>query len=77
VSINQFAEYLMLQETINRDNFQGRYVMNHPVRDELKCAAAKGYQKQVIDRQFKEAKNLANLTGWRIDDVRRRIKPLS
>jgi hypothetical protein len=74
---DRFAEDLVFQETSNRDNFQGRYVMNHPVRGELKCAAAKGYRKQVIDRQFKEAQNLANLTGWRIDDVRRRIKPLS
>jgi hypothetical protein len=74
---DRFAEDLVFQETSNRDNFQGRYIMNHPVRGELKCAAAKGYRKQVIDRQFKEAQNLANLTGWRTEDVRRRIKPLS
>ncbi len=74
---DRFAEDLVFQETSNQDSFQGRYVMNHPVRGELKCAAAKGYRKQVIDRQFKEAQNLSNLTGWRIDDVRRRIKPLS
>ena len=74
---DRFAEDLVFQETSNRDNFQGRYVMNHSVRGELKCSAAKGYRKRVFDRQSKEAQNLANLTGWRIDDVRRRIKPLS
>ncbi len=74
---DRFAEDLVFQETSNRDSFQGRYVMNHPIRGELKCAAAKDYRKTVIDRQFKEAQNLANLTGWRTEDIRRRIKSMS
>jgi hypothetical protein len=74
---DRFAEDLVFQETSNRDSFQGRYIMNHPVRGELKCAAAKNYRKTVFDRQSNEAKNLASLTGWRIEDVKRRIKPLS
>ncbi len=73
----QFAEDLVFQETSNRDSFQGRYIMNHPVRGELKCAAAKSYRQTVLDRQFKEAQNLANLTGWRISDIRRRISTLN
>jgi hypothetical protein len=74
---DRFAEDLVFQETSNRDSFQGRYVMNHPVRDKLTCAAAKGYRKTVIDRQSQEAQNLANLTGWQVNDIKRRIKPLS
>jgi hypothetical protein len=73
---DRFAEDLVFQETSNRDNFQGRYIMNHPVRGELKCAAAKSYRKQVTDRQSQEAQNLANLTGWRITDIRRRIQSM-
>jgi hypothetical protein len=74
---DRFAEDLVFQETSNRDNFQGRYIMNHPVRGELKCAAAKSYRKQVLDRQFKESQNLANLTGWSITDIRKRIQLLN
>jgi hypothetical protein len=74
---DKFAEDLVFQETSNRDNFQGRYVMNHPVRTELKCAAAKPYRQQVVDRQVREAQNLTQLTGWGIEDIKRRIKPLS
>jgi hypothetical protein len=73
----QFAEDLVFQETSNRDNFQGRYVMNHPYRGTLSCAAAQGYVKKVADRQQQEAQNLAKLTGWNIADITKRIQPLT
>jgi hypothetical protein len=73
----QFAEDLVFQETSNRDNFQGRYVMNHPYRGTLACAAAQPYQKKVADRQQQEAQNLAKLTGWNIADITKRIQPLT
>jgi hypothetical protein len=72
----QFAEDLVFQETSNRDNFQGRYVMNHPYRGTLTCAAAQGYVKKVADRQQQEAQNLAKLTGWNVADIKKRIQPL-
>jgi hypothetical protein len=74
---DRFAEDLVFQETSNRDSFQGRYVMNHPVRGELKCAAAKDYRKTVFDRQSKEAQNLASMTGWGIEDIKIRIKSMN
>jgi hypothetical protein len=73
----QFAEDLVFQETSNRDNFQGRYVMNHPYRGTLSCSAAQGYQRKVADRQQIEAQNLSKLTGWNIADIRKRIQPLT
>ncbi len=73
----QFAEDLVFQETSNRDNFQGRYVMNHPYRGTLTCSAAQGYVKKVADRQQQEAQNLAKLTGWNIADITKRIQPLT
>jgi hypothetical protein len=73
----QFAEDLVFQETSNRDNFQGRYVMNHPYRGTLTCSAAQDYQRRVTDRQRQEAQNLAKLTGWNITDINKRIQPLT
>jgi hypothetical protein len=72
----QFAEDLVFQETSNRDNFQGRYVLNHPYRGSLSCPAAPSYQRKVTDRQQLEAQNLAKLTGWNIADIKKRIQPL-
>jgi hypothetical protein len=73
----QFAEDLVFQETSNRDNFQGRYVMRHPYRGTLTCSAAQDYQRRVTDRQQQEAQNLAKLTGWNIADITKRIQPLT
>jgi hypothetical protein len=72
----QFAEDLVFQETSNRDNFQGRYVMNHPYRGTLSCSAAPSYVRKVADRQQQEAQNLAKLTGWNVADIKKRIQPL-
>jgi hypothetical protein len=73
----QFAEDLVFQETSNRDNFQGRYVMRHPYRGSLTCSAAQDYQRRVTDRQQQEAQNLAKLTGWNIADISKQIRPLT
>ena len=67
-----FPEDLMFQETGDRQNFQGRYVIRHPFRGELTCDAA-DYMKAVRERQEREAETLANLTGWDIDDIRAKI----
>jgi hypothetical protein len=75
-SRSKFAEDLVFQETSNQDNFQGRYVMNHPYRGTLTCAAAQAYVKKVADRQQQEAQNLAKLTGWNVADIKKRIQPL-
>ncbi len=75
-SRDQFAEDLVFQETSNRENFQGRYVMNHPYRGNMICPAAKPYMEKVTDRQAKEANNLAQLTGWKLDDIKKGIKPV-
>jgi hypothetical protein len=76
-SRSKFAEDLVFQETSNRDNFQGRYVMNHPYRGTLTCDAASDYQRRVADRQQQEAQNLAKLTGWNIADIKKQIQPLT
>jgi len=68
-----FPEDLVFQETGDRQNYQGRYVIRHPWKGEASCDTTAYYQ-QLRDRQEREARQLANLTGWDIDDIRRRIK---
>ena len=67
-----FPEDLMFQETGDRQNFQGRYVIRHPWKGEATCDIS-DYEKAVRERQEREAQQLANLTGWDIDDVRGKI----
>ena len=68
----QFPEDLMFQETGDRQNYQGRYVIRHPWKGESSCDLTR-YHASVRDRQEREAQKLANLTGWDIDDIRRQI----
>jgi hypothetical protein len=67
-----FPEDLVFQETGDRQNFQGRYVIRHPWRGETSCDAS-AYYDEVKKRQDREAQALANLTGWDIDDIRAKI----
>jgi hypothetical protein len=68
-----FPEDLSFQETKDRQNFQARYVLQHPWRGSRnKCKAAVAYLDQLRERQNREAQALANLTGWDINDIRRR-----
>ena len=69
-----FPEDIMLQVTDDRKNFQGRYVMRHPWTGEASCEAAEGYYAGLRDRFDKEAKTLANLTGWDIGSIRRKME---
>jgi hypothetical protein len=73
---SKFAEDLVFQETTDREQFQGRYVMTHPYRGQLTCSAAKDYRKKVAGRQRQEAQNLSQMTGWSIADIQKKIQPL-
>jgi hypothetical protein len=70
---DKFPEDLMFQETSSRQNFQGRYVLRHPFNGEMKCAAAQDYQRSLNERLEREAKTLAKLTEWKIQDIRKRV----
>ena len=71
-----FPEDLMLQETGDRQNFQGRYIVRHPFKGGDSCGATEHYRASLIERQEREAKTLANLTGWDINDIRAQIPGL-
>jgi hypothetical protein len=70
-----FPEDLVFQETADRNNFQGRYVLRHPWKDDGSCSGAQvsEYQRQLGQRQEREALALASLTGWDVNDIRRQM----
>lgn len=69
-----FPDDLMFQETNDTKNFQGRYILNHPWKGKSsKCNAAKSYLDKLPTRFEKEAQNLATLTGWNINDIRKKM----
>ncbi len=67
-----FPEDLVFQETGDRQNYQGRYVIRHPWKGTASCDLTR-YHASVRERQEREAQQLANLTGWDIADIRNKI----
>lgn len=65
-----FPEDLMFQETADRQNYQARYVMRHPWNGSPgECEQAEQYLRDLKERKIREARNLADLTGWDVDAV--------
>ena len=70
-----FPEDLVFQSTGNKENFQARYIIRHPWKGGETCEAAENYFSNVLPtRRRKEAKTLANLTGWDIAEIRKNMK---
>ena len=69
-----FPEDLVFQETSNQENFQGRYVLRHPFTGRSQCLEATRYEGDLSTRREREAQNLAQLTGWKIEDIRRKAQ---
>jgi hypothetical protein len=65
-----FPEDLRFQTTGDRSNFQGRYVLRHPWQGTSSCPAADEYRRRLPERQENEARNLARLTGWDVEEIR-------
>ena len=70
----RFPDDLVFQETGDRSNFQGRYVLRHPWQGESTCEQADVYRKALPVRREKEAQSLASLTGWDINAIRSKMK---
>jgi hypothetical protein len=70
---NTFPEDLVLLETRDRSNFQGRYVQHHPWTGKATCEAANAYRQSLPVRFAQQAKNLEELTGWSHTDVAGRM----
>jgi hypothetical protein len=70
-----FPEDLVFQETGDRSNFQGRYVLRHAFTGTGTCSAASDYRRSLVERHTREAEQLASLTGWNIGDIRKKMGP--
>jgi hypothetical protein len=68
-----FPEDLVFQETADRNNFQGRYVLRHEWKGAESCAAATEYRRGLRQRHEQEAGQLASLTGWSLPEIRQRM----
>ncbi|NJK41455.1 MAG: DUF2330 domain-containing protein [Acaryochloridaceae cyanobacterium SU_2_1] len=73
-SRDKFPEDLIFQETNNRQSFQGRYVLRHPYTGEVDCRTGRSYKRALPARFNQEAQTLAKLTGWKVEDIRRKMK---
>ncbi|MBD1895472.1 DUF2330 domain-containing protein [Coleofasciculus sp. FACHB-129] len=69
---DKFPEDLVFQETSNEQSFQGRYVLRHPFTGDVKCQAGQQYKQSLTRRFEQEAQTLAKLTGWNIQDIRKK-----
>ncbi len=69
----RFPDDLVFQETADRANYQGRYVLRNAFTGDASCDAGRRYRESLRARAEKEVATLASLTGWPIEDIRRRI----
>ncbi|MEM1177679.1 MAG: DUF2330 domain-containing protein [Acidobacteriota bacterium] len=71
---SSFPEDLVFQETKDRSNFQGRYILRRPFSgDAGRCSEGRQYLEEVAERQEQEAQRLANLTGRPLKEIRREM----
>ncbi len=64
-----FPDDLKFHETGDRQNYQGRYVVQHAFKGDIACAAGENYRKSLVERRQREAEQLASLTGWELSDI--------
>jgi len=68
-----FPEDLVFQETADRGNFQGRYVLRHPWKGSVECPAGRTYFEETLPKRLNaEVQTLANLTGWDVQEIYRK-----
>ena len=70
---DKFPEDLMFRVTENRENFQGRYILQRPFNGQISCGEGRDYISSVRERQDEEAQTLARLTGWDYSDIKAKI----
>jgi hypothetical protein len=68
-----FPEDLVFQETADRENFQGRFILRHPWTGGGTCEAARRYRRELPKRYETQAETLASLTGWDANKIRKRM----
>ena len=70
---DHFPDDLRFQETGDRSNFQGRYILRHPWTGNASCADVTRYRQALSERYERQAQTLASLTGWEIETIRQKM----
>lgn len=68
-----FPDGLRFQETADRSNVQGRYVLRQPWRGVGSCSEVMQYRRALAAREEREAQTLASLTGWDLETIRTKM----
>ena len=68
-----FPEDLVFQPTADQQTYQARYVLRHAFKGGESCSAMESYLTQVDVRHQAEAKTLADLTGWDLSTIHRKM----
>ena len=69
-----FPEDLIFQETTDRSNFQGRYILRHPYTGPVVCEEGEAYRRSLGARFDAEASTLSQLTGWDFASIREKMR---
>jgi hypothetical protein len=69
-----FPEDLVFQETADRENFQGRFILRHPWTGKATCEAGVQYRRDLPKQLDRQVQTLASLTGWNANKIRSRMK---
>ncbi|MGE0826343.1 MAG: DUF2330 domain-containing protein [Candidatus Binatia bacterium] len=72
-----FPEDLIFKITQDSSNFQGRYIIRHPWTGQVSCSAGREYLKQLAQRQETEARTLASLTGWDLQQISEQVPKIA
>lgn len=59
-----YPQDLVFQETPNREQYQCRYILNHPAAYTVDCPQWNHYQQEKTEKRYQELRELAALTGW-------------
>ena len=71
---DHFPADLVFQETTDNSRlFQGRYILRYHWTGADTCPEAIEHRKSIKEKQALEAQNLAELTGWDINQIREKI----
>ena len=73
-SKRQMPKDIAFKVTDNRQNFQGRYVMNHPFEGDVVCEAGQRYVREKKTAMRQEEARLRQLTGWSKASIRTNVR---
>jgi hypothetical protein len=68
-----FPEDLSFIETGDRENFQGRYILQYPSTVNSSCSAATTYRASLPARFRQQAEKLNDVTGWSKREIEERM----